>query len=634
MFKYETEQSVHGSESLEKVRTSVLSPSEALLHPEDINSPWPESITKNELILEQAKNRRDILNEFDEIFKKTPDATIDVATMLAEKIVTQEEIDTLYANLNTFFSSDILNSRMLLYFPFEMIPTEGTSETANLFRAQIKKTWNYLLREKDFRTNFFDGDIPEEEARTGTMPEVVKAAHMIPFLLQKNLLTVSEVQELFEQSTDDTLRSSIADALPVAMDLRLISEDEESKLEESNDGLLRNVLILAKLESETEDTESTVETKDIETLNKKLQEELAEADGVYTSNIDVLPKARNDWDRLFSKKKIVSKYAEQIAQAIIEEYPNGSLAPGELLKLEQDTYTQQVGVEAIRKAVEIFALKEKDLEKAQKLIEETKNIFEQIHAGTELASQDAVEVSWLRWSKISGIKDVPVIDDKTQKYVNDMCRGALAIQADEDLANKVYPVANAWGSKAKGYGTEMSDTDVAVFVKPGTDRSTNQEIKSELATIFTEPGKEITKPQRFWLREEGDYLKIESVLDITGRTADENWVQTLFNGIWTGDAETIKELHAKVLVPYFYAEGKKVGPFDAREFWLNEMERGTLLFRLMQKGYQRTNLEQGGIKTAHSKDIDGDCMYWDSGYRRLATQLFLKKMFLPNLGVK
>jgi len=36
---------------------------------------------------------------------------------------------------------------------------------------------------------------------------------------------------------------------------------------------------------------------------------------------------------------------------------------------------------------------------------------------------------------------------------------------------------------------------------------------------------------------------------------------------------------------------------------------------------------QGGIETKNSLDIDSKSSFWDSGYRQLATKLFVSKVF-------
>ena len=90
-------------------------------------------------------------------------------------------------------------------------------------------------------------------------------------------------------------------------------------------------------------------------------------------------------------------------------------------------------------------------------------------------------------------------------------------------------------------------------------------------------------------------------------------------------------MYEKLLPGFLYSQDKKIKDTDARKIWMRELERDTLLYRLLHKGYARLNTEQGGITTRNGNDIDQNSMFWDSGYRRLATKLFITKVFLPIL---
>jgi len=105
----------------------------------------------------------------------------------------------------------------------------------------------------------------------------------------------------------------------------------------------------------------------------------------------------------------------------------------------------------------------------------------------------------------------------------------------------------------------------------------------------------------------------------------------LLEGAWCGKKEAIKELYEKLLPGFLHSQDKKIADIDARKIWMKELERDTLQYRLLHKGYARLNVEQGGIKTKNGNDIDKNSMFWDSGYRRLATKLFITKVFLPQL---
>ena len=61
---------------------------------------------------------------------------------------------------------------------------------------------------------------------------------------------------------------------------------------------------------------------------------------------------------------------------------------------------------------------------------------------------------------------------------------------------------------------------------------------------------------------------------------------------------------------------------------LERMESDLLLYRLLHKGYARFT-GQTTFKTSSYKEMDGDCPFYDSGYRRLATILYAKYVQLP-----
>jgi hypothetical protein len=106
---------------------------------------------------------------------------------------------------------------------------------------------------------------------------------------------------------------------------------------------------------------------------------------------------------------------------------------------------------------------------------------------------------------------------------------------------------------------------------------------------------------------------------------NSSYAHVLFGGAWFGDLELVKELHAKLLTPYLFTENKSL-----REVCLRELERDNLQYRLLHKGYDY--LFPAG-KRLQTNYIDAHCAFYDSGYRMLATKLFLKKVFLPRLGV-
>jgi len=85
------------------------------------------------------------------------------------------------------------------------------------------------------------------------------------------------------------------------------------------------------------------------------------------------------------------------------------------------------------------------------------------------------------------------------------------------------------------------------------------------------------------------------------------------------------------LAPYLRETDKKIMNREARGLYLEEMERDILQYRLMHKGYERFFPPAGGLHSAHADKVDGESMFWDSGYRQLATKLFASRVFLPKI---
>ncbi len=136
----------------------------------------------------------------------------------------------------------------------------------------------------------------------------------------------------------------------------------------------------------------------------------------------------------------------------------------------------------------------------------------------------------------------------------------------------------------------------------------------------------------FWLEEtsDGGYT-VKNYDTLDEKRGDNTLVHPLL-GAWCGDSKAIAELQAKLIPQYLFSNGTTIMDVDARSIWLNEIEHTTLKYRLMHKGYSRFSASQLETHTPHSDLIDGDSAFYDPGYRRLATELFLKKVFLPQLS--
>ena len=144
-----------------------------------------------------------------------------------------ESLTEAYKNLTELLQSDPYNDRLILYFPFELIPPKNwkldnkeLAESAENFLRTYMDKWQELLNVSDVRENFAQGDVLEPELRDEQPDKVVKAAHLIPKLMEKGILSVREVVMLIENHPGTNLEKSVVDVLPVLVDMGLMTQSE------------------------------------------------------------------------------------------------------------------------------------------------------------------------------------------------------------------------------------------------------------------------------------------------------------------------------------------------------------------------------------------------------------------------
>jgi predicted nucleotidyltransferase len=211
--------------------------------------------------------------------------------------------------------------------------------------------------------------------------------------------------------------------------------------------------------------------------------------------------------------------------------------------------------------------------------------------------------------------------------IDEIRKAASQIEADPELSSLIYPVFLVYGSKLKGYGDQEGDVDLAVFIKPGTA----VEEKERLRQLLKDVGSIDDGVTEFWLEEHGDQLKVHDFEDYDAKTAESYWSHVLFGAAWVGNPEVIDELQQKIFPAYFYETDEIIHGHEARRLWLEEMERDILQYRLMHRGYEQHYPRVNGLADQYPESMDGHSMFWDSGYRQLATKLFIDKVFLPKL---
>lgn len=560
---------------------------------------WPQKISRSRA-LSQLADERLLLNQtlalvFDQIHNLELTEAIDAGA------VSEEDVMLALQKLAEFLETDSLHKRLVLYLPFELLPhtlwqhrSTALCEAIMQFSNIYLKRWETLLTVADVRANFVDGDVVEPELRTGPVPRVAKAAHFIPVLAAKGLISVQRVLELLEYP-ESVLGQSIMDTFPMLADLGLMSREKAAA------------------------------------LTKYHAKRTAPPPSVITPE-------RAQWLKLEEEKRSVENIAKDISCEILTDI---SLSLARLGKIHcADTQAMLAIIYGIRMATENVACR--NIDDAKWLYAEHDHILMYLWEKSIPDVQDALISTWSRLLHLGVLDEEDVerlgvfIPDleagftKNQKLIE---RDAEALTPalehmclDPELARLFYPICILYGSRVKGYGTLTADLDVAVFVRPEISFEERPAVQEQLEELFAHE-KVRGKVLEFWLEQKGEELAIRDFPRPDTRLGDSALVHVLFGGMWYGAEQAIHELFEKVLSGYLYEKDD-----EKRRVWLEELERDALLYRLLHKGYTRLYPEAGWLRTPHADWIDGKSLFYDSGYRRLATKLFLKKVFLPKLG--
>ncbi|MBI2473266.1 nucleotidyltransferase domain-containing protein [Candidatus Uhrbacteria bacterium] len=605
----------------------VVSPAiETFLRPTGLENTWAKELSHNKEFLGELESRRVLNERLTVVIDRLPRPDVSLQEAVEQHCLTEGQIEDLYTSVSDLLETYPEYRRILLYLPFEFLPDSSWKPASDTLRPAMERfkdvymnTWKRLLSIQDVRANFVDGDVMEVELRTGDLPRVVKAAHLIPKLVEKGLMTTQEVSDLKETTEDNILKQSITETLPVLADLGFFPQETQSLKKEIPE----------------------IKPITLESIQARLGRDFAQID---TEEYET--KKRTAWMRQEKKRKSIEAVSEGIKTVVVtqtfgEETAKAFLAPDVHLE------TQKALVEGIRKAIEEIA--HTDTEKAKRMYEqfhgtlinlwkeqETFDLRESLSKTfRRLYRLDVVDEKELRVLDIS----LPTLEGpfsenlklmkKELREINDI---AHAIEKDPELSKYVYPIILLFGSRLK-YGSQNSDIDVAVFVKPGTPMEQKEEIRNLLKRIFIHERIEGDAVQ-FWLETSGDTLTIRNDLKTSEPFMGErSWTHVLFGAAWEGNTRAIQDMRKKLLVPYLTDDPTNaIHGRQARGLYLEELERDTLQYRLMHKGYERFFPSYGGIQTPHADQIDGQSMFWDSGYRQTATKLFVRNVFLPKVS--
>lgn len=631
-------------------KISLNSPAvESFLDPAYAAEVWPEDIATNKIFLEQIEMRKELNEHLDDILKCLPRPDLSLQAAVGLGHITEQQVAMLYESFNKLLEGGPDYSRFILYCPFEFLPnttwnpaTEELKQSSDKFRGTYMESWQSLLSVYDVRANFVDGDILEEEHRHGDLPRVVKAAHLIPKLVENGLTEFKEVITLMEETDDNILKDSLADTLPVLADLGFITEKEIRLMEKSKDRLVTSMARIINSNIKTNLKQAEAWSKEIVFLSvqEELNEEFSQIDG---QDYDKITNKRKVWLKQKKKQEAIEAQGRNIGLAMVENKLSDK-AEKDFLSVDANTRSQQALAEGIRLAIESTV--STDLEKAQALYAQHKETLLKLWKNDDVEIRETLAKTFRRLFQLGIVDDEQLAElnivipklagpfsenlKLMQEEMNDIRSMVASIESSPELARFIYPTALVYGSRLKGYGDKSADIDLGVFVRPGTPFSDRTKMQELLKKTFT-PEKIKGEIIEFWLEENQDRLKVSDFGEANTSLGGSSWTHILFGAAWEGDKEVIRELREKLLVAYLYDTDKKIYERNARELNLEEMERDTLQYRLMHKGYEKFFPPYGGIHTLHADEIDGESMFWDSGYRQLATKLFVSRVFLPKI---
>ncbi|MBI5733092.1 nucleotidyltransferase domain-containing protein [Candidatus Jorgensenbacteria bacterium] len=604
---------------------------------------WPISIITNRDIKSEITIRQNLLGKLTSLFKNIPNVTTSIVEAINSGKVDEEQAAGLYESLADFFDYDPEHARLILYFPFELIPPQ-TWELQNVklaiairsFVTSYIRAWKTLLKENDVRANFVNGSILEPELSSDGQPMVRKAAHLIPNLVEKSLISIEEVLELVKNYPDETLRNSVADTLPVLFDMSLLSKSD-------CDNALRTVISFLE---RRRSYQRLLRLNKIEEAG--LLDNLDANIAVELNNIEIraaldasreISLGRVFWEKVDREEQLIRAYADAIARVFLKDQESSK----DILNFFEDqheTISLCAVIRGIGVAIEKIAVKNRVSAKTL-VCAHYEKLFSDLYKNGTSKIKDAITQTLLHWNYFDLLTDgllaelsiVPSQADLSFSERSDFIQNDVhalgpvveLLSSQERFSRFFYPAILLYGSRIKGYAKQEADLDIAVFVKPEILLSQRIQVRETLKEIFPK-GKVV----EFWLVQKGNSLEVRDFSENNDVTlADPTWAHLLFGGAWLGKEDALRELHKKLLSGFFDLEGREFLGHDARTVLLREFEREVLQYRLMHKGYLYLYPLQGGVSAPHAEDIDAQSTFWDSGYRRLATKLFVERVFLP-----
>lgn len=133
----------------------------------------------------------------------------------------------------------------------------------------------------------------------------------------------------------------------------------------------------------------------------------------------------------------------------------------------------------------------------------------------------------------------------------------------------------------------------------------------------------------YWIQEDNEELRFKEVPHHPESVWKEQ-VHFILNGAWISYGIEQAQIQRNVLNQYSRLP-QNDDEEPTRRALLIRLERDMLQYRLLHSGYRKVNPSHKKPTPTNGNLIDWSSDFWDPGYRRVASQLFLSRVFLPHL---
>jgi len=493
---------------------------------------------------------------------------------------TIEDRTELYKSLNKLLSSGA-NDRFILYCPLYLIPKSSWyrnhNEIIDTFYESYIECWYRLLQTSDVRTNFTNGD-------TESKDRIIQAAYLAPTLLENGLISKALLSNL-----QDNAPSLLSDSLKDAF---------------------KNV------------NEAYPNTNHL-TTKKTIHDSITYALDNLPSYKYIKNKKRANWLRWEDKRQTINKLGKSLSTILIAGSHNTTSLAEFIKTLKGNSIL--VAISGIGSAIERLNMIDKDLAIAlyerckPHLLELAKNdnthtqeLHQSQYISRTFCRLHSINIADQKTLNDAGIFNPDLSESPNLNHINKERQKIQKIINSRRLSQLILPVSIMFGSKLKGYSIPESDIDIAIFVKPNNAlnlKSTNPKDIEVLDKLLTAKfGQEVAQ---YWLKEDGDNLKIQDLTttkSMIGRSTDSH---VLFGGTWEGCSDTISMLNEKLLKLYENIDE------ESRRFCIENLEQDALQYRLLHRGYTQFNV------------TSVNNTFLDDGYRKVASKLYSTRVFLP-----